>query len=217
MLALAGMVCFLAGLAGAPSAFDGTAWAAAPGSAIQTNDRLTSDEPEPSLTDQELERWREQRQERRRARQAAALERQRSVRQDTPPKPAAPAATAPPAPLRGIDVAFMLDPRLTSGLYMGERWVSPPTYTRVQEGTSLTVAARAAGRDARGTPINISPTWIPADPEMVTVSPGQGNAVQITVHRAGQSRLQVTSQEVSKYLSIKAVARNNGLQVEISQ
>jgi hypothetical protein len=52
---------------------------------------------------------------------------------------------------------------------------------------------------------------------MVTVSPGQGNAVHITVHRAGQSRLQVTSQEVSKYLSIKAVARNNGLQVEISQ
>lgn len=117
--------------------------------------------------------------------------------------------------LTDIQVSFKLDPRITQGLYMGERWVSPATYT----GTSAqdTVEARVQGTDAKGRPVSISPKWIPADPEMVTVSPSQGSQVKITVKRAGESRLQVTSQGVSKELSVKAAVRNNVLQVEIAQ
>ena len=117
--------------------------------------------------------------------------------------------------LTDLQVSFKLDPRLTKSLYMGDRWVSPPTYT----GTSGqdTVEARAQGLDSEGRSVSISPQWIAADPEMVTVSPSQGSEVKITLKRAGESRLQVISQGVTKELSIKAAVRNNLLEVQIAQ
>ena len=33
--------------------------------------------------------------------------------------------------LTTVQVFYKLDPRLTMGLHLGERWVSPPTYTIV--------------------------------------------------------------------------------------
>ena len=36
------------------------------------------------------------------------------------------AAPLPPAPK--LVVAFRLDPELTRGMFMGDRWVTPPTY-----------------------------------------------------------------------------------------
>jgi FKBP-type peptidyl-prolyl cis-trans isomerase len=115
----------------------------------------------------------------------------------------------------GIQVSFKLDPRLTQGQYMGERWVSPPTYTTTLD----TVEARVAGVDPKGRIGNISAKWIPSDPDMVTVSPGQGQEVKITVKRAGVSSLKVVSQGVSKALSVKATVTHEGkaLQMEITQ
>ena len=144
-----------------------------------------------------------------------------SAKQAMPDKGAAAAPT-----LAGINVSFKLDPRLTQGLYMGERWVSPPTYTNnnSRDGKTLTVEARADGLDGKGQATNINPRWIPADPEMVVVSPSQGSAVTITVKRAGQTSVQVASQDISKKLSIKATNPHSssgnpvqGLQIEISQ
>lgn len=112
-----------------------------------------------------------------------------------------------------IEVAFKLDPRLTKGLYMGERWVSPPTYTTTLD----TVEARVAGVGPKGSLGNISAKWIPSDPGMVTISPAEGNEVKISVKRAGESRVQVTSGGISKELSIKAANQNNVMQVEIAQ
>lgn len=145
-----------------------------------------------------------------------------------PAEPAPPGAAAPvkpdsrgaagqvAPPISDITVSFKLDPRLTKGLYMGERWVSPPTYTGGQQGNEFTVEARAHGR-AKGGLVDISPRWIPSDPDMVAVSPGRGRDVKITVQRAGESTLEVASQEVSKKLSIKAWYQGNALQAEISQ
>ena len=127
------------------------------------------------------------------------------------------AAIAAASALTGITVSFKLDPRLTRSLCMGDRWVSPPTFTRVGEGKSVTVEARAHGRDTRGQAVNISATWIPTDPEMVTVTPHGSHEVTITVQRAGQSSLQVTSQGVSKELAIRVTDQNNALQIEIAQ
>ena len=121
------------------------------------------------------------------------------------------------ASLTNIRVSFKLDPSITRGMYMGERWVSPPTYTAVQEGKEITVEASAQGFDAKGKPIDISPEWIPEDPKMVAVSPGQGRQVKITVRRAGQSTLRVASQAFSKKLAIKATYQDGATQVEISQ
>ncbi len=119
------------------------------------------------------------------------------------------------ASLGDIKLSFKLDPRLMGGTYGGERWISPPTYT----GTNAqeTVEVRAQVIDAKGKPTNISPEWMPSDPEMVTVSPSQGDQVKITVKRAGESKLKVAAQGISKELVIKAKYQNNAMQVEISQ
>jgi FKBP-type peptidyl-prolyl isomerase-like protein len=123
------------------------------------------------------------------------------------------AATVP----KGITVSFKLDPGITKGLYLGERWASPRTHIRVQEGKTCTVEARAGGIGAKGKPVKIRPRWIPADPKMVTVSPGEGSEVKITVQRDGQTKLMVVSPGVSKELSIKAAYQDNAIRVEISQ
>jgi hypothetical protein len=118
---------------------------------------------------------------------------------------------------KGITVSFKLDPAITKGLYLGERWASPPTHTRVQEGKTCTVEARAGGIGAKGKPVKIRPRWIPSDPKMVTVTPVEGSDVKITVQRDGQSKLMVVSPGVSKELSIKAAYQDNAIRVEISQ
>ncbi|MBI4776481.1 MAG: hypothetical protein HY788_20280 [Deltaproteobacteria bacterium] len=127
---------------------------------------------------------------------------------------------APPdaAAITDVKVSFKLDPRLTRGQYMGDRWLSPPTFTStLQAGTKITVEARAHGLDALGRGILIDSEWIPSDPEMVSISPGQGKTVKLTVKRAGESRLKVVSNEITKELTIKAIAKGDAMQVEISQ
>ncbi len=118
--------------------------------------------------------------------------------------------TATPAPK--IVVLFKLDPSLTRGMYMGDRWASPPTYTTSQPGKTSTIEAKVESLDK-----GISPTWTSSDPKMVTVSPQQGHQVTITVLRAGQSTLKVAFEGASKTISIKAKYEGDAIQVEISQ
>ena len=122
------------------------------------------------------------------------------------------AAKTPAAPaLAGITFSFKLDSRLTQGSYMGERWVSPPTYTEVQAGENLIVIARADGRNAKGEAIEIRSQWRSEDPEMVMVAPDKGSEVKITVLRPGESVLEVASQGLSRKLLVKAEYQNNVL------
>ncbi|MBI4463517.1 MAG: hypothetical protein HY647_02325 [Acidobacteria bacterium] len=117
-----------------------------------------------------------------------------------------------------IQVSYRLDPWLIGGSYGGGFWVSPPVLgPATQGGSTFTLETRAVGLNAQGQPIAISPMWIPDDPAMVTVSPNQGNLVTITVQRAGQSSLRVTSQGVSKELVIQGTYQGNALYVEIAQ
>src|SRR3990172_9543958 len=67
-----------------------------------------------------------------------------------------------------IKVIFKLDPSLTRGMYMGDRWVSPPTYTSSQSGKTATIEAKVSGFNK-----GIKPTWTPSDPKMVKVTPQQ--------------------------------------------
>ena len=127
------------------------------------------------------------------------------------------AAVPAPAAAARIAVSFKMDPRLATGNYGGERWVSPPTYTRVGEGKTCTVEARAQGLDANGRSVPVSPTWTSADPDMVTVTPSEGGDVKILVQRAGESNVSVTAGAVSTELTIKAAYPNNVLQVDISR
>jgi len=126
----------------------------------------------------------------------------------------APAAT-PASP--GINISVKRDPRISKGLYTGDVWLSLP-YSQVgTDKTQATVEARAEVRDAAGRPTKIGPKWIPADPEMVTVTPSEGSEVKITARRPGETSLEVTSQGVSTKLAIKAEYKGEALLVQISQ
>src|SRR6266568_1003761 len=125
---------------------------------------------------------------------------------------ATPAATAA---VSEILLSFKRDPRVVDGFRGIRPWVSGPSYAGAN--AQDTVEVRAEGVDAAGRPAKISPQWIPSDPEMVTVSPGQGDEVKITVHRAGESKLKITYQGLSKELEIRAQYVNNFMLFEIGE
>lgn len=117
-----------------------------------------------------------------------------------------------------IEVTFKLDSRITGGVYMGDRWVSPPTYDTVQTGDTfiLEAAAEVIGSDGRALPV--VPEWTAEDPDLVTISPNQGREVKITVKGAGESSLELTTEGVSKMLYIEAsIPKENAIRVAISQ
>ena len=126
----------------------------------------------------------------------------------------------PPAagPLADIKVSFKLDPHLTRGIYMGDRWVSPPTFTStLKKGDKLTLEARARGLDAKGMKVPVSIRWTPDDPDMVEVEPAEGNEVTITVKSDGESGLTIASPGFSKVLLIKADCEGDAIRAKILQ
>jgi hypothetical protein len=128
---------------------------------------------------------------------------------------------AGPVPPPSVDPAairiwFKLDPRLTTGHYMGERWASPPTFhVAPQAGSSCTVEARAQSRG--GSPSSASTTWVPSDAEMVRVVPAGGGQVVITVLSAGRSHVTVSDGEASTVVTVDAVHTDGSWQVQLSQ
>lgn len=124
---------------------------------------------------------------------------------------------APDSPLNDIKLTFKLDPRGTASLYMGDRWVCPPTYYRTGEGPECSFEATIQGINTHGKATRITPTITAADPSMVTVSPGPGKTVQITVHRAGQTTLDVAALGLSKKLPLNAQPYGPTLAVEVYQ
>jgi hypothetical protein len=122
--------------------------------------------------------------------------------------------TATASPIT-ITLSFKMDPRLSGPTYGGERWVSPPTYTGAA--AQDTVEARAQAIDANGRPSDASFRWTPADPQMLSVSPGQGDRVKIAVKHAGESKLKVVAQGSSRELLVKAKSLGKTIQVEIVQ
>jgi hypothetical protein len=116
-----------------------------------------------------------------------------------------------------IRVSFKLDPRITQGIHMGPRWVSPATYTRVDRAGGLTIEARAAGLDLRRKQVFIDPSWAVADPEVLTVTPAAGNAVRININKVGQSELVISADGVSKTMVVTCVQKDGSWRVDISQ
>ncbi len=102
---------------------------------------------------------------------------------------------------------------------MGDRWVSPPTYTSAAHtGTDVAIEARALARDSSGRTVRgVTPIWTPADPGMVSVSPGERGAVRITVKRTGRTDVTVTSGGAAKRLTVAAVQERGIWRVDIAQ
>jgi hypothetical protein len=127
-------------------------------------------------------------------------------------------SVVPAANLTDIRVSYRLDPWLISGNYGGGFWVSPPVLGPVvQSGNVFVLEVRADGLND-GIPVSVSPTWVPADPGMVTVTPSHAHQVTITVRHAGQSDLHVVSQGVRTTLAITAEDyQGSALRVVISR
>lgn len=140
---------------------------------------------------------------------------QGSASEQAAAKPSVPTVTA-------IKVYLKLDPSLTRGVNMGDRWVSLPTFTTTRHpGKQLTVDARAVGLDDRGRQMDkrLAPEWLAADPDVLMVSPARGNTVQITALRPGESSLRLAYDSVSIILTTKATydQPNDLTQLSISQ
>jgi hypothetical protein len=142
-----------------------------------------------------------------------------------PPKPGpgrvvnrAPRPTpAPRLGPAGIEVSFRLDPWLLSGFYGSGFWVSPAVFGPfVQNDKTFTVDARASGHAAGGAKVT-DPQWSSADPSMARATPAHGSEVKLTVARAGQTTLRVSSAGLTKELAVNAEAKGDGLQVQITQ
>jgi hypothetical protein len=128
------------------------------------------------------------------------------------------AETPPTASPTGFQILFKLDPMLLGPTYGGERWVLAPYGPFRHSGKSYVLEARAEALDNNGQPLQVSFEWEPEDPEMLTVMPSQGNMVAINIQRPGESRVQVTSQGVSKTINIRAAYfRDSAIEIEISQ
>lgn len=120
--------------------------------------------------------------------------------------------------LKDIEVSFKLDPRLTRGLYMGDRWVAPPSYSGARSvGDTYTLDARVQGITASGGRVRVNPEWTPSDPEMVRVSPAGKDTFRIVVTQAGESRLKITTAGFSKELLIKSTRDGDAMQLQVSQ
>ncbi len=116
--------------------------------------------------------------------------------------------------ITAIQVAFKVEAITPQSFYMGEVWT--PTIKGVQLGEKFSVEAKAVGLDAQGKQVEINPAWKPDNPAMVSISPGQGPKVKLTVRKAGRSEVLVTSGGISRKLSIKARRQDEALEVEIS-
>jgi hypothetical protein len=140
------------------------------------------------------------------------------------PSPVAPLAGEPPTTRAGttvprtsagMKVSFEMESRVTSGLHMGARWVSPPTYVATQEGNLFTVRARAHGVDAGRALRDM--TWLPSEPDMVAVTPDRGGEVEIAVLREGRSTLTVAEGSARETLTVNAVQQAGVWRVDISK
>jgi FKBP-type peptidyl-prolyl cis-trans isomerase FklB len=121
---------------------------------------------------------------------------------------------ARPAAVKEIQLSFKRDPRMVDPYRGIGVWVTGSNYTGAT--AQETVEARAEGVDAAGKPAKISPEWKTSDAEMVTVSPSRGDAVNITVHKAGESTLRIAYQGLSKELLVRAQYVGKFMLFEIS-
>lgn len=129
-------------------------------------------------------------------------------------------ATRSPAGAPGvarIELAFKLDPRVTRSLHMGDRWVSPPSYTSTGPLDRVSVDARARVVGGSAGTARSMPVWSASEPDMVEVSPEEAEQVRITVWRTGQSSLTVETGGITRTLRIRAAEVSGALRVDISQ
>ena len=114
-------------------------------------------------------------------------------------------------------VTFRLDPAVTRGLYLGDRWVSPATFHFAQPGSQYVFQAKLQSIDAHDDRVDLSGDWSTDDPEMIAIERHDHGAVTIVVRRAGVGRLFVSAGGTRKVLQVKARQTEDAMDVRIVQ
>ena len=127
---------------------------------------------------------------------------------------APPVATAPASRLR---VAFQLDRALTQGHYLGERWVSPPTFHFAQAGERYSVRARLRETSAQGERIDVSGDWATGDPDILAITRLDDGQVQLDILQPGRTELVVSAGGERKVLQVEARRTADAMDVAFRQ
>lgn len=133
----------------------------------------------------------------------------------------APSTNAAPAasvrPQRRLAVAFRLDPAVTRSLYLGDRWVSPPTFRFAQSGDRYVVQAKLQHVDPHGERVDLSGDWSTPDPGMIAIERHDYGQVTLVIRRAGTTQLRVSAGGASKVLPVHATRTADAMEVTITQ
>jgi len=128
-----------------------------------------------------------------------------------------PIAASPAEPASRLLVAFQLDRALTQGHYLGERWVSPPTFHFAQAGERYSVRARLRQVDARGERIEVSGDWATGDPDILAITRLGDGQVQLDILQPGTTELTVSAGGERKVLQVEARRTPDAMDVAFRQ
>ena len=125
----------------------------------------------------------------------------------------------PAVPPTKLVVAFRMDPSITRGLYLGDRWVSPPNFAFSQEGKRYVVRARAQLVDgSTGKRVDLdSAEWSTDDPKLVGITPGDNGEVEIAVDRPGTAQLRVKAGGEVKIVQVASKQLADSMDVAFRQ
>lgn len=115
-----------------------------------------------------------------------------------------------------LAVALRLDPTLTQGIFMGDRWVSPPDFHFAQAGTVFVVQTKVQHLDGRGEAHDVAGNWNATNPRMVGVV-RDARAATLEIRQPGDSDVTVSSGGETVVLHIHAVQLADSIQVHIRQ
>ena len=114
-------------------------------------------------------------------------------------------------------VSFRLDRSVTSGLFLGERWVSPQVFHFAQPGAQYTTQAKLQSVNAQDEYVDLNGSWSTDDPEMIAISRNEDGGVTLLVRRAGEARISVAAGGETKALHVRARRTADAMDVAISQ
>ena len=130
----------------------------------------------------------------------------------------APQGVVAGVPKSRMVVAYRLDPSVTGGLFMGDRWVTPARYAFAQQGTKFVVQAKMQAIDDAGSdPLDLSGNWASRDPEMVALTREADGVVTIEVRKPGRTELVASAGGETRTLQVTAKQTPDSMQVAIEQ
>lgn len=118
------------------------------------------------------------------------------------------------AAVADIQLSYKRDPRVVDPFRGVGVWADGPRFGGAYGQDSVETVAKAVS--AKGQLLKPNIEWVASDPDMVTVSPTQGEYVAIKVHRAGESKLKVTAAGFSKELVVHAESTGKFIRFSIA-